>query len=51
MTMINKWDSSESYPVDFRQIEKLGPKPQQQITQLIDTFVEAEELKQKMSAV
>jgi transcriptional regulator with XRE-family HTH domain len=31
----------------IRQIEKLGPKPRQQITQLIDTFVEAEQLKQK----
>jgi len=35
----------------IRQIEKLGPKPRQQITQLIDTFVEAEQLKQKMPAV
>jgi len=34
----------------IRQIEKLGPKPRQQITQLIDTFVEAEQLKQKISA-
>jgi len=33
----------------IRQIEKLGPKPRQQITQLIDTFVEAEQLKQKAS--
>jgi transcriptional regulator with XRE-family HTH domain len=31
----------------IRQIEKLGPKSRQQITQLIDTFVEAEQLKQK----
>ncbi|MCF6226997.1 MAG: helix-turn-helix domain-containing protein [Xanthomonadales bacterium] len=34
----------------IRQIEKLGPKPRQQITQLIDTFVEAEQLKQKVNA-
>ena len=34
----------------IRQIEKLGPKPRQQITQLIDTFVEAERLKQKANA-
>lgn len=34
----------------IRQIEKLGPKPRQQITQLIDTFVEAEQLKQKANA-
>jgi len=33
----------------IRQIEKLGPKPRQQITQLIDTFVEAEQLKQKIN--
>ncbi len=31
----------------IRQIEQLKPKPRQQITQLIDTFVEAEQLKQK----
>lgn len=31
----------------IRRIEKLGPKLRQQITQLIDTFVEAEQLKQK----
>ena len=43
----------ESMPVSsrlerrIRQIEKLSPKPRQQITQLIDTFVEAEQLKQK----
>lgn len=46
----------ESTPVSsrlerrIRQIEKLGPKPRQQITQLIDTFVEAEQLKQKANA-
>jgi transcriptional regulator with XRE-family HTH domain len=34
----------------IRQIEKLGPKPRKQITQLIDTFVEAEQLKQKINA-
>ncbi len=34
----------------IRQIEKLSPKPRQQITQLIDTFVEAEQLKQKANA-
>ena len=34
----------------IRQIEKLGPKPRQQITQLIDTFVEAEQLRQKANA-
>ena len=34
----------------IRQIEKLGPKSRQQITQLIDTFVEAEQLKQKANA-
>lgn len=34
----------------IRQIEKPGPKPRQQITQLIDTFVEAEQLKQKANA-
>lgn len=34
----------------IKQIEKLGPKPRQQITQLIDTFVEAEQLKQKANA-
>lgn len=34
----------------IRQIEKLGPKPRQQITQLIDTVVEAERLKQKTNA-
>jgi transcriptional regulator with XRE-family HTH domain len=34
----------------IRQIEKLGPRPRQQITQLIDTFVEAEQLKQKANA-
>ncbi len=33
----------------IRQIEKLSPKPRQQITQLIDTFVEAEQLKQKVN--
>ena len=33
----------------IKQIEKLGPKPRQQITQLIDTFVEAEQLKQKVN--
>lgn len=44
----------ESMPISSRlerqikQIEKLGPKPRQQITQLIDTFVEAEQLKQKV---
>ncbi len=46
----------ESMPVSsrlerrIRQIEKLSPKPRQQITQLIDTFVEAEQLKQKANA-
>ena len=34
----------------IRQIEKLEPKLRQQITQLIDTFVEAEQLKQKVNA-
>ena len=34
----------------IRQIEQLKPKPRQQITQLIDTFVEAEQLKQKAMA-
>ncbi len=34
----------------IRQIERLGPKPRQQITQLIDTLVEAEQLKQKTNA-
>ncbi len=34
----------------IRQIEKLSPKPRQQITHLIDTFVEAEQLKQKANA-
>ncbi len=34
----------------IKQIEKLGSKPRQQITQLIDTFVEAEQLKQKINA-
>ncbi len=34
----------------LRLIETLGPKPRQQITQLIDTFVEAEQLKQKINA-
>ncbi|MCP4232404.1 MAG: helix-turn-helix domain-containing protein [Aestuariibacter sp.] len=33
----------------IRQIEMLGAKPRQQITQLIDTFVEAEQLKQKLN--
>lgn len=48
--------SIESMPVSsrlerrIRQIEKLSPKPRQQITQLIDTFVEAEQLKQKANA-
>lgn len=46
----------ESMPVSSRlehrilQIEKLSPKPRQQIAQLIDTFVEAEQLKQKANA-
>ncbi|MCP4489641.1 MAG: helix-turn-helix transcriptional regulator [Gammaproteobacteria bacterium] len=34
----------------IRQIEMLGAKPRQQITQLIDTFVEAEQRKQKINA-
>lgn len=34
----------------IRQIEKRDPKPRQQITQLIATFVEAEQLKQKVNA-
>ena len=34
----------------IRQIETLSPKPRQQITQLIDTLVEAEQLKQKVNA-
>ena len=34
----------------IRQIETLEPKSRQQITRLIDTFVEAEQLKQKANA-
>lgn len=34
----------------IKQIEKLEPKSRKQITQLIDTFVEAEQLKQKLNA-
>ena len=34
----------------IKQIEILGPKPRQQITQLIDTFVETKQLKQKANA-
>lgn len=30
------------------QIEKLGPKPRKQIMQLLDTFLEAEQLKQQV---
>ncbi len=46
-------ESIEKIPINSRlekrikQIEKLGPKPRQQITQLIDTLIEAEQLKQK----
>jgi hypothetical protein len=31
----------------LQQIEKLSPRPRKQIIQLIDTFIEAEQLKQK----
>ena len=49
-------ESIEKIPINSRlekrikQIEKLGPKPRQQITQLIDTLIEAEQLKQKANA-
>ncbi len=49
-------ESIETIPISSRlekrikQIEKLGPKPRQQITQLIDTLIEAEQLKQKANA-
>ncbi len=32
------------------EIEKLGPKAKRQITQLLDSFIEGEKLKQRMSA-
>lgn len=34
----------------LRQIQRLDPKPRKQIMQLIDTFIEAEQLKQKANA-
>ena len=34
----------------IKQIEILCPKPRQQISQLIDTFIETEQLKQKANA-
>ena len=34
----------------LKQIEKLGPKPRKQIIQLIDTFIEAEQLKRNVNA-
>jgi len=33
----------------LKQIDKLGPKAKRQLTQLIDTFIEAEQLKQQHS--
>lgn len=32
------------------EIEKLGPKAKRQITQLLDSFIEGEKLKQRMNA-
>lgn len=34
----------------LQQIQKLAPRPRKQIMQLIDTFIEAEQLKQKANA-
>jgi transcriptional regulator with XRE-family HTH domain len=34
----------------LQQIEKLSPRPRKQIIQLIDTFIEAEQLKQKINS-
>jgi hypothetical protein len=34
----------------LQQIEKLDPKARRQITQLLDTFLEREELKQRLTA-
>ena len=34
----------------LQQIQRLDPKPRKQIMQLIDTFIEAEQLKQKTNA-
>ena len=34
----------------LQQIQRLDPKPRKQIMQLIDTFIEAEQLKQKVNA-
>lgn len=34
----------------LQQIQKLDPRPRKQIMQLIDTFLEAEQLKQKMNS-
>jgi transcriptional regulator with XRE-family HTH domain len=34
----------------LQQIEKLDPKARRQITQLLDTFLECEELKQRLTA-
>jgi transcriptional regulator with XRE-family HTH domain len=34
----------------LQQIQRLDPKPRKQIMQLIDTFIEAEQLKQKANA-
>ncbi|WP_165794597.1 hypothetical protein [Kinneretia aquatilis] len=38
------------YDPEFVEIEKLGPKAKRQITQLLDSFIEGEKLKQRMSA-
>ena len=37
-------------PVFAKRIEKMGPKEKRQIIQLLDTFIEREELKQQASA-
>jgi hypothetical protein len=34
----------------LQRIEKLDPKARRQVTQLLDTFIEREELKQRLSA-
>jgi hypothetical protein len=34
----------------LQRIEKLDPKARRQITQLLDTFIEREELKQRVTA-
>ncbi len=34
----------------FQKIEKMGPKEKHQVLQVLDTFIEHEELKQQVSA-